>query len=202
MMRTKWLTLSLSLAGAVALASPAVAQGRGNSGKVPPGHLPPAGMCRVWIDGVPPGRQPAPTDCATARRRAPRNSTILYGGDRRGDDRYGYDDRRDRRGDDDKWKEGRNRRGSRYCDAACQRRRAREAELARRDRNNYCVDNDRDGTCDWAERTRRADDRRDDDRVCVDRDNDGRCDWKVSGQRDSNDGGFWESVRRQQERNP
>jgi hypothetical protein len=39
-------------------------------------------MCRVWIDGVPPGRQPAPTDCATARRTAPANARIVYGDDR------------------------------------------------------------------------------------------------------------------------
>ena len=32
----------------------AQAQGRGNGG-IPPGQRPPAGMCRVWIDGVPPG---------------------------------------------------------------------------------------------------------------------------------------------------
>lgn len=46
---------------------------------VPPGHRPPRGMCRVWIDGVPPGRQPAVTDCLTARARAPLNSRIIYG---------------------------------------------------------------------------------------------------------------------------
>lgn len=46
---------------------------------VPPGHRPPPGMCRIWLDGVSPGRQPRPTDCATARARAPRNSRIIYG---------------------------------------------------------------------------------------------------------------------------
>src|SRR5688500_9828302 len=45
-------------------AGPALAQGRGkNKQNVPPGHLPPAGLCRVWYDGVPPGHQPAPTNC-------------------------------------------------------------------------------------------------------------------------------------------
>ena len=37
---------------------------------------------RVWIDGVPADRQPAPTDCDTARRRQPRNSRIIYGAGR------------------------------------------------------------------------------------------------------------------------
>lgn len=46
---------------------------------VPPGQRPPRGMCRVWIDGVQPGRQPAVTDCATARATAPANSRIIYG---------------------------------------------------------------------------------------------------------------------------
>ena len=39
----------------------------------------PTGTCRVWIDGVPASRQPAPTDCTTARRNQPRNSRIIYG---------------------------------------------------------------------------------------------------------------------------
>lgn len=34
------------------------------SDRIPPGQRPPAGMCRIWIDGVPPGQQPAPTDCS------------------------------------------------------------------------------------------------------------------------------------------
>jgi hypothetical protein len=36
-------------------------------------------MCRIWIDGVPPGHQPAPTDCATAAARVPPNARIIYG---------------------------------------------------------------------------------------------------------------------------
>ena len=67
-------------------------------GRIPPGHMPPAGMCRVWIQGVPPGQQPAPTDCATARATAPANSRIVYGGDVndrfKGDHRYDRNDRR------------------------------------------------------------------------------------------------------------
>jgi hypothetical protein len=98
---------ALTLAALVAVAAPVSAQGR-NRGpdKVPPGHMPPAGMCRIWIDGVPPGRQPKPTNCATARRRVPDNARVIYGArtDRR-DDRY--DDRiyrsdRDVRRTDDK----------------------------------------------------------------------------------------------------
>jgi hypothetical protein len=47
--------------------------------KVPPGHLPPRGLCRVWIDGVPPGQQPPVTDCATAERNRVANSRVIYG---------------------------------------------------------------------------------------------------------------------------
>jgi hypothetical protein len=39
----------------------------------------PTGMCQVWIDGLPANRQPAATDCATARRTQPRNSRVIYG---------------------------------------------------------------------------------------------------------------------------
>lgn len=47
--------------------------------RIPPGHLPPQGMCRVWIDGVPPGQQPEVTDCATAERNRTANSRVIYG---------------------------------------------------------------------------------------------------------------------------
>lgn len=68
-------------------AGSADAQGRGNKkGKVPPGHMPPAGQCRVWYDGVPPGHQPAPSSCAEAERMAARstNGRVIYGDGREG----------------------------------------------------------------------------------------------------------------------
>jgi len=36
-------------------------------------------MCRIWINGVPPGHQPAATDCATAQANLPLNARIIYG---------------------------------------------------------------------------------------------------------------------------
>jgi hypothetical protein len=74
-MRT--LTKLLALVAPLALAAPAAAQGRDN--KIPEGHRPPPGMCRVWIDGVPAGQQPAPTDCPTAVRNKPSNGTVIFG---------------------------------------------------------------------------------------------------------------------------
>ncbi len=112
--------LSFTLAGAalVAGALGAGAQSRNDDG-IPNGHRPPPGMCRVWVDGVPPGRQAPATDCATARRRASgmRNARVIHGesygndggrydppNNRRGDRRW--DDRRGRR-DDDRWERDR-----------------------------------------------------------------------------------------------
>ena len=154
--------LVLGLTTLALAAQPLEAQGRRNDDarrdrgpdKVPPGHLPAPGECRVWVDGVPPGRQAAPTDCASARRDAQRSGgRVIYGSDaeRRGDVRRDDDDRRDGRDDD------------------------------RSDAGDWCLDRDRDGVCDSAERDGRADgpiwrlpERRDD--ACVDRDRDGRCD--------------------------
>ncbi|MDE3152050.1 MAG: hypothetical protein KGL93_07365 [Gemmatimonadota bacterium] len=48
---------------------------------VPPNLRPPAGMCRIWLDGVPPGRQPAPTDCASALRNRPAKGEVIFGDD-------------------------------------------------------------------------------------------------------------------------
>ncbi len=77
-------------------------QGRGPVA-VPPGHYPGPGMCRVWIDGLPPGQQAPVTDCATARRQLPANGRVLEG-DRRpsdGRDLRWPDSRADRDGRDD-----------------------------------------------------------------------------------------------------
>jgi hypothetical protein len=60
--------------------STADAQLRRSTGTVyPDPQTMPTGTCRVWIEGLPASRQPAPTDCATARRNQPRNSRIIYG---------------------------------------------------------------------------------------------------------------------------
>jgi hypothetical protein len=48
---------------------------------VPPAFYPPAGMCRIWINEVPAGRQAAPTDCASAVRNRPANGKVLFGDD-------------------------------------------------------------------------------------------------------------------------
>jgi hypothetical protein len=89
----------LSAAAALALsAAPLSAQwgvlGRSSSSQgIPSGHMPSRGMCRVWIDGVPPGQQPRQTDCRTAERQRPyyeqryrRNARVIYGA--QSNDRY------------------------------------------------------------------------------------------------------------------
>lgn len=46
--------------------------------KIPPGHLPPVGECRVWRPGTPPGHQAPPRACAGIERHAPAGAWILY----------------------------------------------------------------------------------------------------------------------------
>ena len=36
-------------------------------------------MCRIWLNGVPPTQQPAPTECSLAVRNKPPNGTVIYG---------------------------------------------------------------------------------------------------------------------------
>jgi hypothetical protein len=45
---------------------------------IPPGHLPEIGECRVWIPGLPPGRQPRPKSRSCADIVAPAGSWIVY----------------------------------------------------------------------------------------------------------------------------
>ena len=48
---------------------------------IPADSRPPAGMCRIWLDDVPAGQQPAPTDCATAVKNKPQNGRVIFGDD-------------------------------------------------------------------------------------------------------------------------
>jgi hypothetical protein len=63
-------------------AQPAPAMHRGPSTAatlgIPPGHLPPPGMCRVWFPGQPPGHQPRARSCDRIERAAPAGSWIVY----------------------------------------------------------------------------------------------------------------------------
>jgi len=86
----RWIASSL-LAGIVAAVTPVTGESqqlrslvparREQPPEIPREHLPPRGMCRVWIDGVPPDKQPAPTDCATAVKNKPRNARVVFGKD-------------------------------------------------------------------------------------------------------------------------
>lgn len=73
------------LIGAAALGIPgaveAQRQGRDKNPDIPASARPPAGMCRIWLDDVPPAQQPAPTDCATAVRNRPAKGRVIFGDD-------------------------------------------------------------------------------------------------------------------------
>jgi hypothetical protein len=58
---------------------------------VPVSHRPPPGMCRIWLDNVPPAQQPAPTECSAAVRNRPANGRVLFGDDYVRDDDRGRD---------------------------------------------------------------------------------------------------------------
>lgn len=131
---------------------------------IPRGHLPSAGMCRIWIDGLAPGRQPRATDCATAERRRPADARIIYGPRTRfpyyarvGDCRVTEDPRRN---------------GASRYELDCIQPRGGRYDDRRRD-SHWCLDRNRDGWCDSAQG--RYDPRRESD-YCIDRNRDGHCD--------------------------
>ena len=76
--------LSLAAASAVPAESARAksAQSQASRDSIPKAYMPPAKMCRVWIDGVPPAQQPAPTDCPTAIQKKPANGRVIYGEDK------------------------------------------------------------------------------------------------------------------------
>ncbi|MBC7789914.1 MAG: hypothetical protein H7Z74_08200 [Anaerolineae bacterium] len=67
------------LSALAAFATAADAQRRDRGTDISAEHLPPAGMCRIWINGLAPGLQPSPTDCANAERVVGENGRIIYG---------------------------------------------------------------------------------------------------------------------------
>lgn len=79
-MRRSLIAGATMAAAALVSSVPAAAQGHGRGGAVPPGQRPPAGLCRVWVEGLPPGQQPGVSDCSYARTHVPPGGRVLYGG--------------------------------------------------------------------------------------------------------------------------
>jgi hypothetical protein len=72
------LVFAAAVAGSASLQAQARPQPQDPKSAVPRTHLPPPGMCRIWLDNVPPAQQPAPTDCASAARNLPRNGRLIF----------------------------------------------------------------------------------------------------------------------------
>jgi hypothetical protein len=85
MFQMKWrivaATAVVSLTFGVERLSAQGRSGKNEKADIPKDYRPPAGMCRVWVDGVPAAQQPAPTDCASAVRNKPANGRVIYGED-------------------------------------------------------------------------------------------------------------------------
>lgn len=47
--------------------------------KIPRGHMPPPGKCRIWYPNVPPGKQPPPGDCDELSRHIPPGAWLIHG---------------------------------------------------------------------------------------------------------------------------
>ena len=47
--------------------------------RIPPGHMPPPGQCRIWLPGKPPGQQPPPGDCRELERQLPPGAWLIRG---------------------------------------------------------------------------------------------------------------------------
>jgi hypothetical protein len=55
-----------------------IQQGHGKV-KIPPGHMPARGECRIWYHGREPGQQPPPGKCKQFHGKVPAGATLIRG---------------------------------------------------------------------------------------------------------------------------
>lgn len=82
---TRFICCVATVALAAAASPLAAQQARDLPSRMPVTFTPPAGLCRVWLTGVPASQQPAPTDCASAIKNRPANAAVVFGAKRRGE---------------------------------------------------------------------------------------------------------------------
>ena len=81
-MKLPWRIQGIALVGAaLALAGCVAYQGHvpGGAVRIPPGHMPPPGACRIWYPDLPPGQQPPPGACHELRHRVPPGAYLIWG---------------------------------------------------------------------------------------------------------------------------
>jgi hypothetical protein len=47
--------------------------------RIPAGHMPPRGKCRIWYHDRGPGQQPPPGECGRLRKKVPRGASLIQG---------------------------------------------------------------------------------------------------------------------------
>ena len=57
--------------------APGTTRGAAAGTRIPPGHLPPTGTCRVWLPDRLPGQQPPPGPCATLQFQVPPGAILV-----------------------------------------------------------------------------------------------------------------------------
>ena len=71
---------TLALAGCAVRAEPYPGHSPPAYGvRIPPGHMPPPGSCRIWFPDRPPGQQPPPGPCGALRWQVPPGALLVQG---------------------------------------------------------------------------------------------------------------------------
>jgi hypothetical protein len=82
----RWLVMSVVCAVSLTACGPVIVETGGPTYpveyeyfRIPPGHLPPPGECRIWYPDLPPGHQPPPGDCFELEWEVPPGAWLIHG---------------------------------------------------------------------------------------------------------------------------